>query len=145
MTLKSSQIGRMSRLVYRPMVMFLLGALVTMISMSVSLSLSILVPLSARGFVRRENVIPYIMGANITTFIDTLLAAMLLQNSPAFTIVFIEMLSILIISAVILLSAYRFYHSAVLKSVTWIIANNRNLAIFMISILVMPIILMLIQ
>jgi Na+/phosphate symporter len=145
MTLKSSQVGRMSRLVYRPIVMFLLGALVTMVSMSVSLSLSILVPLSARGFVRRENVIPYIMGANITTFVDTLLAAMLLQNSSAFTIIFVEMLSILIISAAILLTAYRPYHTAILKGVAWITAINRNLAIFMISILVIPIILMLIQ
>ena len=145
MTLKSSQVGRMSRLVYRPIVMFLLGALVTMISMSVSLSLSILVPLSARGFVRRENVIPYIMGANITTFIDTLLAAMLLQNSAAFTIIFVEMLSILIISAAILLTTYHHYHTAILKCVAWITANNRNLAIFMISILVIPIILMLIK
>jgi len=145
MTLKSSQVGRMSRLVYRPIVMFLLGALVTMVSMSVSLSLSILVPLSARGFVRRENVIPYIMGANITTFVDTLLAAMLLQNSSAFTIIFVEMLSILIISAVILITTYRPYHTAILKSVAWITANNRNLAIFMVSILVIPIILMLIQ
>lgn len=145
MTLKSSQVGRMSRLVYRPIVMFLLGALVTMISMSVSLSLSILVPLSARGFVRRENVIPYIMGANITTFIDTLLAAMLLQNSAAFTIIFVEMLSILIISAAILLIAYRPYHTAILNSIAWITANNRNLAIFMVSILIMPILLMLVQ
>jgi Na+/phosphate symporter len=145
MTLKSSQVGRMSRLVYRPIVMFLLGALVTMISMSVSLSLSILVPLSARGFVRRENVIPYIMGANITTFIDTLLAAMLLQNSAAFTIIFVEMLSILIISAAILITIYRHYHTSILKSVAWITVNNRNLAIFMISILVMPVILMLIE
>jgi solute carrier family 34 (sodium-dependent phosphate cotransporter) len=145
MTLKSSQVGRMSRLVYRPIVMFLLGALVTMVSMSVSLSLSILVPLSARGFVRRENVIPYIMGANITTFVDTLLAAVLLQNSAAFTIIFVEMLSILIISAVILLTTYRPYHTAILKRVAWITANNRNLAIFMVSILVIPIILMLIQ
>jgi len=106
MTLKESQVGRMSRLVYRPIVMFLLGALVTMISMSVSLSLSILVPLSARGFVRRENVIPYIMGANITTFIDTLLAAILLQNSSAFTIIFVGMFSIMIVSIAILLTNY---------------------------------------
>ena len=52
------------------MVMFTLGALITAISMSVRLSLSILVPLSHRGFIRRENVIPHNMGANITTFID---------------------------------------------------------------------------
>ena len=84
MSLKESQVGRMSRLVYQPWVMFLLGAVITLISMSVSVSLSILVPLSQRGFVRRENVIPYIMGANITTFVDTLLAADLLKNPGAF-------------------------------------------------------------
>jgi sodium-dependent phosphate cotransporter len=144
MTLKESQVGWMSRLVYRPIVMFLLGAFVTAISMSVSLSLSILVPLSTRGFVRRENVIPYIMGANITTFIDTLLAAMLLRNTSAFTVIFIGILSISIVSIVILLTAYRPYRSATLKIVTWITANNRNLAIFMISIFVLPILLMLI-
>ena len=63
----------MARILYRPVVTFLLGALVTLLTMSVSLSLSILVPLSMRGYVRRENVIPYVMGANITTFIDTLI------------------------------------------------------------------------
>ena len=41
--------GQVSRVVYRPGVMFGLGALVTLISMSVSLSLSVLVPLSDRG------------------------------------------------------------------------------------------------
>ena len=80
-----------------------------MISMSVSVSLSILVPLSHRGFVRRENVIPYIMGANITTFIDTLLAAVLLDNPQAFTVVLVEMVSITIVSAFILLLVYRPY------------------------------------
>ena len=58
MAIKESQVGRVSRLVYQPMIMFLLGAGVTLVSMSVSVSLSILVPLSHRGFLRRENVIP---------------------------------------------------------------------------------------
>jgi hypothetical protein len=144
MTLKESQVGHMSRLVYRPIVMFLLGALVTMISMSVSLSLSILVPLSARGFVRRENVIPYIMGANITTFIDTLLAAMLLQNLSAFTIIFVGMLSITIVSIMILLTIYQQYRLIILNSVTWITTNNRTLAVFMILILLLPILMILV-
>jgi len=145
MALKESQFGRLSRLVYRPSVMFLLGASVTMISMSVSLSLSILVPLSARGFVRRENVIPYIMGANITTFIDTLLAAMLLRNSSAFTIIFVGILSIAVISILILVTGYKRYRSAILNSVTWITTSNRNLAIFMIFIFILPVILMFIR
>ena len=142
MTLKESQVGWMSRLVYRPWVMFALGALVTVISMSVSLSLSILVPLSARGFVRRENVIPYIMGANITTFIDTLLAAVLLGSPPAFTIVLVEMFSITVVSVVILAAFYRRYERGMLSFVAWVTACNRNLAIFMAVIFVVPIALM---
>ena len=142
MSIKESQVGWMSRLVYRPWVMFILGAVVTLISMSVSLSLSILVPLSTRGFVRRENVIPYIMGANITTFIDTLLAAVLLNNPPAFTVVFVEMLSVMLISLLILIFVYGRYSRLSLKFVGWATASNRNLAIFMGAILVIPIFLL---
>ena len=143
-TLKESQVGWMSRLVYRPWVMFIVGALITLISMSVSVSLSILVPLSARGFVRRENVIPYIMGANITTFVDTLLAAVLLKNPPAFTIVFVEMISIAIISVLILALFYPVYERAILSAVSWVTARNRNLALFMAVIFLVPILLLLV-
>jgi len=143
MTLKESHVGWMSRLVYRPWVMFALGALVTMISMSVSLSLAILVPLSTRGFVRRENVIPYIMGANITTFVDTLLAAVLLNNPPAFTIVLVEMFSISFVSMVVLATFYRRYERGMLRFVAWVTARNRNLAAFMAVIFVSPIALLL--
>jgi hypothetical protein len=110
----------------------------------VSVSLSILVPLSNRGFVRRENVIPYIMGANITTFVDTLLAAVLLGNPPAFTIVLVEMFSITVVSIIILATSYYRYEHAILKNVALITARKRNLAIFMLAIFVIPIILMLV-
>jgi Na+/phosphate symporter len=142
MSLKESQVGHMSRLVYQPWVMFLLGASITLVSMSVSVSLSILVPLSQRGFIRRENVIPYIMGANITTFVDTLLAAVLLNNPAAFTVVLAEMLSITIVSLFILALFYRFYQEKMLELVNVITGNNRNLAIFMVTILIVPIILL---
>lgn len=143
MTLKESQMGRMSRVVYRPVVMFLLGAAITMISMSVSVSLTILVPLSQRGFVRRENVIPYIMGANITTFVDTLLAAVLLNNPRAFTVVLAEMLSITIVSIIVLLFFFRVYQQAMLGLADWVTERKRHLAVFMISILVIPLLLLL--
>lgn len=144
MTLKESQLGRMSRLVYRPWVMFLLGGAITLVSMSVSVSLSVLIPLSHRGFVRRENVIPYIMGANITTFIDTLLAAVLLNNPQAFTVVLVEMISITIVSILLLLTVFRRYERAMLNFVGWVTADNRHLALFMVVILVVPFILMLV-
>jgi solute carrier family 34 (sodium-dependent phosphate cotransporter) len=142
MSIKESQVGRMSRLVYRPWVMFLLGAIVTFVSMSVSVSLSILVPLSQRGFVRRENVIPYIMGANITTFIDTLLAAVLLNNPPAFTVVLAEMLSITIISIFVLALIYRRFNELMLNTVEWLVKDNRHLAGFMLMILIVPLLLL---
>jgi len=142
MSLKESQVGRMARMVYRPWVMFILGGLVTTISMSVSVSLSILVPLSNRGFIRRENVIPYIMGANITTFIDTLLATLLLDNPTAFTIVLVEMLSVTIVSVIILATSYRHYEHSTLSFVSWVTARKRNLAFFMVVIFVVPLFLM---
>jgi hypothetical protein len=111
--------------------------------MSVSVSLSILVPLSNRGFIRRENVIPYIMGANITTFIDTLLASVLLDNPQAFTIVLVQMVSITLVSSLILVTVYGRYERAMLEFVARVTANNRNLALFIATIFVVPLILML--
>ena len=141
MTIKESQVGRMSRLVYQPMIMFLLGSAVTLVSMSVSVSLSILVPLSHRGFVRRENVIPYIMGANITTFIDTLLAALLLNNHDAVSVVLAEMLGVALSALLLLLIAFKAYERSSLRFVTWVTEKNVNLAIFMFAIFIVPIVL----
>lgn len=123
--------------------MFLLGASITLISMSVSVSLGILVPLSARGFVRRENLIPYIMGANITTFIDTLVAAVLLRNPAAFTIVLVGMVSIALVSILILATIYHRYERSVLRATGWLTTSNRNLGLFMIIIFALPLVLML--
>lgn len=144
MSLKESRIGWLSRVVYRPVVMFALGAIVTMISMSVSISLSLLVPLSQRGFVRGENVIPYIMGANVSTFIDTLLAAILLNNPAAFTVVLVEMVSITIVSVIILTAFYRPYQRSSLKFTSRVTKSNRHLVIFIIAIFIAPVILMMI-
>ncbi len=142
--LESSRFALVSRLVYRPLVMFLLGAALTLVTLSVSLSLALLVPLSARGYVRSENAIPYVMGANITTFIDTLLATVLLGSGEAFTVVLCCMLSISAVSLVILLLFFRHYERRVLGLVQLTTANNRNLALFLAAILIVPVVLLLI-
>ena len=143
MSVKVSPVGQISALVYRPWVMFALGASITLVSMSVSLSLSILVPLADRGLIRRENVVPYIMGANITTFIDTLLAAVLLGNPDAFAVVVAEMSAIIAVSLVILAFGYDSFARASLDVVAWITASNRHLALFLLSIIVVPFVLIL--
>ncbi|HLB49943.1 MAG TPA: hypothetical protein VJL59_23230 [Anaerolineales bacterium] len=143
--LKESAFGGMARMLYRPIVTFALGLAITSITMSVSVSLSVLVPLSVRGYIRRENVIPYIMGANITTFVDTLVAALLLNNPRAFTVVLIEMVSVAIVSLIILVLVYRPYERAVLRIVEAIGASQRNLAIFLLIIFGIPIALMFVR
>jgi hypothetical protein len=142
-TLSEGQTGWISRLVHQPWFMFGLGALVTLFSLSVSLSLSVLVPLSARGLVRREHVVPYIMGANITTFIDTLLAAVLLDSPGAFTIVLVQMVGITLVSVLILALDFRRYERAMLGFVAWTTARSAHLIAFLATSLVVPIVLML--
>jgi len=142
MTIQESRTGGIVRLAYRPLAMFLLGAGITTISMSVSISLSILVPLNNRGFIRRETVIPYIMGANITTFIDTLLASMLISHPAAFTVVLIEMLSISLVSMFVLVLVYRPYARLQLAFVDRVMGSNQNLIFFMMAIFILPVILL---
>ena len=141
--LGGTEFSQAPRLLYRPIVMFLLGSAVTTVSMSVSVSLSLLVPLSARGYIRRENVIPYIMGANITTFVDTLVASVLMNNPRAFTIVFVGMISVALVSLSILLTIYRLYERWVLKIANSIAGNRRNLTLFMLLLVGVPILLLL--
>jgi sodium-dependent phosphate cotransporter len=141
--LEEGRFSKVAALIYRPLVMFLLGSVITLITLSVSLSLSLLVPLSARGYVRRENVIPYIMGANITTFADTLLATVILGSSDAFTVVLTSMASVALVSLFVLLVFFRRYEKAALGVVEWTIQGNRNLSLFVFAILVTPILLML--
>jgi Na+/phosphate symporter len=145
MSAERSAFQRIGRLVYRPMAMFLLGCAVTSVTLSVSVSLSILVPLSAKGLVRRENTLPYIMGANITTFIDTLVAALINGGPAAFTIVLVEMISVATLSLLVLLLCYRPFERAILRMQELIIRDNRTLGAFLCIMLVIPVILLLVK
>ena len=142
LVLQQSRFSQVARLLYRPLPMFLLGSALTLITLSVSLSLSLLVPLSARGYIRRENAIPYIMGANITTIVDTLLATVMLGSSDAFTVVLVSMVSVTLVSLVAMLLFFRRYERMVLALVEWATDSNRNLALFVFSILLVPAVLM---
>jgi sodium-dependent phosphate cotransporter len=145
MNAERSSFQRIGRLVYRPLAMFLLGCAVTSLTLSVSVSLSILVPLSAKGLVRRENTLPYIMGANITTFIDTLVAALINGGPAAFTIVLVEMISVAVLSLLVLALCYRPFERMILRLQEVIIRNNRTLGAFLCMMLIIPVILLLVK
>mgnify|MGYP005855511161 FL=1 len=138
----SSRVAGIADFVYRPPVMFLMGMAITTVTLSVSVSLTILVPLSVKGYVRRENIIPYILGANITTFVDTLVASLLINEPRAFTIVLTEMLCVSFFSVIILLFSYHHYQEAVEWLTELITRQVRHLAIFLAALLLIPIILL---
>jgi len=130
-------------IVYRPKVMFLLGVAVTCVTLSVSVSVGILVPLSAKGYVRRENVIPYVMGANISTFIDTLFASLLVGQPRAFTVVLAEMLSVGTVSLLVLLLLYRPYGRALEAILDRTTRDRRSFVVFMSITMAMPLLFLL--
>lgn len=139
---ENSRFGNLSNAIYRPMVMFLIGAAFTSVTLSVSVSLTLLVPLSTRGYIRRENIVPYIMGANITTFVDTLLASLLLNSPRAFTIVLVEVIAVSFFSLLILFFAYRPYQRAMNRILDLVLANRWSLLTFVAILVAIPLLLL---
>ena len=139
---EGSRFSELSNAVYRPLVMFAVGAVFTSLTMSVSVSLTLLVPLATRGYVRRENIIPYIMGANITTFIDTLVAALLLSTPRAFTLVIVEIVTVSFFSLLILGALYPAYRRLMNRVLDWTLASHWRLLLFVVLTVGIPILLL---
>ena len=129
-------------LVYRPVVMFLLGMIVTAITFSVAVSIGLLVPLSSRGLIRRENLIPYIMGCNVSTYLDTLIIAMLLGANEGLRVVVAAMLANIIVTILILSTIFRHFQASVDGAVAWSLAGGRQLAIVVALLVCVPILLL---
>jgi hypothetical protein len=91
--------------------MFALGSAVALVVMSVSVALTVLVPLVAKKYVRLNDILPYIMGANITTLGDTMLAAFALDSPGAVRIVLAEVIATSALTLVLL----TFFHHQILK------------------------------
>jgi len=92
-----------------PWVALALGAVMTLITTSVSVSLGIVVPLYYRGLVHREDVLPYILGANITTLMDTLLAAVVLGSPGATGMVLLLGMMTTLVTIVCMVGYDRFF------------------------------------
>ena len=124
--------------------MFAIGGAVTAMTLSVSISLTLLVPLTLKGYVRREQVIPYVMGANITTFIDTLAGALVLGGASAFTVVLTEMFAVALVSGAILVLAYGPYSRGILYVSGRVTHSQRSLGVFLGAIVAVPAVLLLV-
>jgi Na+/phosphate symporter len=135
---------RASELLHQRYLMFVFGLIVTGMTLSVSLSLTILVPLTLKGYVKRDSIIPYVMGANIATWIDTLFAALLLDEPRAFTIVFVEMITGAAVSLLVLVVLYSPYQRLILRLAHLATRDRRGFAVFLSAVLVVPAVLLLV-
>ena len=140
----SHKVERIKEWLHHPLAMFALGLGITAMTLSVSISLTLLIPLSLKGYVRRDNIIPYVMGANISTWVDTLVAALLLDTPRAFTIVFTEMAVGGAVSLTVLLILYKPYSRAILATARRITHTRRGFALFLGAILLVPLVLFLV-
>lgn len=132
-------------LLHSPYMMFLLGVLVTLISPSVSVSCGILVPLYAKGYIRASRLVPYVMGANIATFSDTLLAALVMKHATvAVHVVMTVVVSIGIVSLAILIFGFSKYENMIERWTDYFTENTGRLSLFLAIIFFVPIILLIV-
>ena len=122
----------------RPWPMFGLGCLVATLTLSVSVALTLLVPLASRGYITRRESIPYIMGANITTLADTLVAAMILGSAVAVQIVLAEAIAVSIVSLLYLALLYGPLTRGIMALDDWVVSSNRRLWLFVAILFVLP-------
>jgi solute carrier family 34 (sodium-dependent phosphate cotransporter) len=139
---RESPVSLAGRVAYRPWFMFLVGLGVTSLTLSVSMSLSLLVPLASRGYVRRENVVPYILGANITTFIDTVFAGALVGHPDGVRVVAILMVTVTLLSLpLVFLFPYSF-ERLVDRGARTATASGKAVAVFVAGLFLVPLLLM---
>lgn len=140
---QGSLVGRRWRsLMHLPPTMFLLGLGVTALTMSVSLSVGLLVPLSLRGYLRREDTVPYVMGANISTWMDTLAAAAILGSGAAFVMVLTEVVVGSLVSGLVLLFVFRPYSRGMVGLAHFFTSSRWRFIAFLAFFLLMPLLLL---
>ncbi|MDY6788399.1 MAG: hypothetical protein SVV03_00385 [Candidatus Nanohaloarchaea archaeon] len=122
---------------------FIFGAFTTLITTSVSISVGIIVPLYNRGYIKRKEIVPYLVGANITTLGDTALAAIILGTSTGLKMVLLLAVAVAVPSVLAMVFYNHFF-----GSVKWlfdrIVSEDRFLAGFALALTALPAILLLV-
>jgi solute carrier family 34 (sodium-dependent phosphate cotransporter) len=125
----------------KPWAMFGLGCAVALMTLSVSVALTILVPLVAKGRLKRDETLPYIAGANITTLADTLVAAMLVSNPDAARVVLAELVGVTAWTVVLIGFMYPAVRRSALRIAGATVASRSRLAVSIAGLFTVPLIL----
>ncbi|MFP4591128.1 MAG: sodium:phosphate symporter [Halobacteriales archaeon] len=120
---------------------FALGLIITAVTTSVAFSLGVIVPLYNRRYVTRDEIVPYVLGANIGTFGDTLLIAILLGSARGTAVVSL-MVALGTLVTVAALVRFPSYYREIDAIQSRIVADRRVLFAFLSSLVIGPLVLL---
>ncbi|MDS0282900.1 sodium:phosphate symporter [Haloarcula onubensis] len=118
-------------------VSFGIGLLLTAATTSVAFSLGVVVPLYNRGHIKRAEIMPFVLGANVGTLVDTLVVAVALETPTGIAIV-TTLLALGLVISVLLLLAYPTYSRVVGAVQNEILADRRYFVGFLLSLVLIP-------
>lgn len=119
---------------------FTIGLVFTGLTMSIAFSLGVIVPLYNRGHIKRREIIPYALGANVGTLVDTLIIAIAL-DIPVAVVTVALLLSLGFVASLLPLLFYTTYVDGISLLYDAIIENRVYFLGFLVSLLVVPLLL----
>lgn len=113
------------------------GLALTTLTTSIAFSLGIIVPIYNRGFLRRREIIPYILGANVGTFVDTLAVSLFIERTGGLEVVLLATGSTALVTlpALLLFGPYR---SAIERLTDAVMRRPRSFAFFLMALVAVP-------
>jgi sodium-dependent phosphate cotransporter len=118
-------------------VSFVVGLLVTGVTTSVAFSLGVIVPLYNRDYIERDELIPYVLGANLGTLFDTLVVALVLESTLGVVVV----LELLVVATLVTLVALVFhdrYNRLIVAVDDRLLTDRRLFVAFVLALLFVP-------
>ncbi|RLM53977.1 sodium:phosphate symporter [Halobellus sp. Atlit-31R] len=117
-----------------------LGVVLTGLTTSVAFSLGVIVPLYNRGYLKRREVVPYVLGANLGTLFDTVLVAVVLASPEGVALVVVLLLAGALVTVGAVLR-FEVYLRAVEALHTRLVEERRYFVGFLALLTVVPLVL----
>lgn len=121
----------------RTWVSFLIGLLVTGVTTSVAFSLGVIVPLYNRGYVKRRELVPYMLGANLGTLFDTIVVAIVLETGVGLAVV-LELLAVATGVTIVALVVHARYIRVIAAADDLLLADRRVFTAVVLSLVLVP-------
>ena len=121
---------------------FAIGLGITTLTTSVAFSLGVIVPLYNREYIEREELVPYVLGANIGTLFDALVVALLLPTAVGATAVLL-LLGLSTLVTLVALVGHDRYVAAIERVDDRLVEDRTAFVAFAVLLVVVPVALIL--